>query len=173
MVTTANMEGSSPSPRRHFSADLLAFSKAHVHYDMNMFFEMAAVQSRLNRNNDFLETLPMINKGLTESFALHLRNLIVFFYNDDPRPQEVVAADFCSEGAWVHARKVMTRTLSIAQKRADKSLLHLTMERDRVEGPQNPWNFDELAIEIKLIILVFVQTARPERLDPSIALVAK
>jgi hypothetical protein len=173
-MTTANTADSSDlSPRRHFSSDLLTFSKAHLHYDVNMFFEMAAVQSRLNRNDDFVGALPIINKGLTESFALHLRNLLVFFYNDSPAPLEVVAADFCPEGSWRETRKAITRTLSIAQKRAEKSLLLLTLERQSQEGPQNPWDFDGIAIEIKLIILVFMETAKPERLDPSVAIAVK
>jgi hypothetical protein len=170
----ANMEESSSLlPRRHFNGDLLIFSKQHVYYDVNMFFEMATVQSRLNRNNDFLRALSLINTGLTESFALHLRNILVFFYNDAPTQLDVVASDFCSEGTWHEVRPSLTRTLSIARQRANKMLLHLTLERNSQEGPENPWNFDELAAEVKLLILVFVKTARPDCLAPNVALAFK
>jgi len=170
MVTQPKPADSSLPPCRHLSADLLAFSRMHVYYDVNMFFEMSAVQSRLNKNTDFLHALSTINKGLTEAFALHLRNLILFFYNDDPHPREVVAADFCEDGTWLDARQSMTRTLSIAQQRANKMLLLLTLDRDGLEGPEKPWDFDEVAAEMKLLILIFVKTAKPERLAPNIAL---
>ncbi len=170
MTTPLNTPNSSSRPSRHLSSDLLAFSKAHVHYDVNMFFEMASVQSRLNHNNDFLHALATINDGLSEAFALHLRNLIMFFYNDAPAPLEVVAADFCAEGSWVEVRQSMTRTLSIAHKRAVKTLLLLTFERESHGAPEKAWDFDGLAAEIKLILLIFVKTALPERLASNVAL---
>ena len=171
MVTTANTaNASSHPPRRHLNADLFSFSEHHIHYDVNMFFEMASVQSRLNRNNDFLRALATINTGLTESFALHLRNIIVFFYNDTPAELDVVAADFCAEGTWIETRPSLTRTLSIAKKRANKALLLLTMERNSLAGPEKPWDFEGISAEIKLVLLLFVKTANPERLAPRVAL---
>jgi len=160
--------GSAPI-RYHSNSELVTFSGTHLCHDLKMFFETAVVQSRFNSSTDFLKNLSGISTNLIESYALHLRNIVAFFYNDNRTPNEIVAADFCAEGNWVEVRPPMSRALDIAHKRANKILLPLTQERDSLEGPANGWNFDGLTAEIKLVFQLFLKTAIPERISPMLS----
>ncbi len=62
----------------------------------------------------------------------------------------------------------MTQPLIIAQKRADKLLPPPALDRDGLEGPAGPWNFEFLAAEIKLRLEIFLETARPECIEPAL-----
>ncbi len=156
------------SSRRHASSELRAFSRTHLLYDVRMLSETAALQIRFGSRRNFLESLPYIHDSVTASFALRLRNLIQFFYNDDPGPRDIVAADYCPDGAWLEARPPLTQPLVIAQKRADKLLLPFTLDRNGLEGPAAPWNFEFLATEMKLRLELLLKAARPEDLEPAL-----
>jgi hypothetical protein len=155
--------------RRHFNADLAAFSSVHLHYDVQMLFELAHTHLLLNQNGNFLKSLSCIEQGLKEAVALHVRNLAVFFYNDSPGPSEFTAADYCAEEKWLEERLPMTRTLCIAQKWADKMLLPLTLERNSLEESDMVWDLEGLMSEIRLVLHVFLKTAKSECLAPAFA----
>jgi len=167
--TPANREDISSEPvRRRSNSDLVVFSGTHLCHDLKILFETAVVQSRFSSSKDFLKNLSAIHTNLTDSYALHLRNVIGFFYSDNPAPEEIVASDYCAEGSWTEVRPRMSRTLVIADKRANKILQPLIQDRNPLEGPEN-WNFDDLTAEIKLVFQLFLKTAITERVSPMLS----
>ncbi len=84
-------------PKRPFDDSyLLAYSAEHVAYEVDMFFWLAAIlgnsSTRLGAQSQ--ADAARVSNVLTESFALHLRNILEFLYRDNPRPTDATAADF-------------------------------------------------------------------------------
>jgi len=60
--------------------------------------------------------------ALLESFGIHLRNLIDFFYTSRLKPDDVIAEDFCP--GW---SETISGTLKAAKEGANKEISHLTL----------------------------------------------
>ncbi len=168
MTIIMKSPNATPPLRRHASSELRAFSRTHLLYDFRMLSETAALQIRFGSRRNFLESLPYIHDSVTASFALRLRNLIQFFYNDDPGPRDIVAADYCPDGAWLEARPPLTQPLVIAQKRAEKMLLPFTLDRNglAVPCPVELLSFWRRMAKLRLELLL--KAARPEDLEPAL-----
>lgn len=139
--------------------ELLAYSREHLFYEVEMLLNV----SRLN-----LENLPRVFRNMQiESFAIHLRNLIIFFY---PTPTlfttDVYAKHFFSDATkWEQicppaSISPISRT---AKKRADKEVAHLTTERLAGNNPKKEWDILGLVNEITPIIRSFCVSADREK----------
>lgn len=105
---------------------------------------------------------------MLESFGLHLRNLIDFFYpRKTTHDTDIVATDFMeSPGEWDSS--AISLTLEQARIRADKELSHLTAERKAPADPTKPWNIGRLFAEIELIARIFGSKASQTKLHPDV-----
>src|SRR5205809_3763006 len=80
-----------------------------------------------------------------ESFALHARNLIDFFYTPPAKADDVVAAHFFTDpGAWDSHRPACPAALGDAKGRANKEVSHLTYGRLLVAPDKKQWPVDEI-----------------------------
>ncbi|MBW2044329.1 MAG: hypothetical protein JRI96_05510 [Deltaproteobacteria bacterium] len=107
-----------------------------------------------------------INNALLESFALHVRNLIDFLYNENPKSDDVCAFDFflCKED-WLKVRPQITPLLEESKKRANKEASHLTYARINVTLEGKKWYFIKICRDMNRAFEVFVENVNKELLS--------
>lgn len=98
-----------------------------------------------------------INNSLLESFAIHVRALIGFFYSENPRIDDIIAEDFFPNPVdWQCKRPLKTEILDKAKKRADKEVAHLTYTRLDVTPEQKHWEFLKIFNDLQVPINIFL-----------------
>jgi hypothetical protein len=140
----------------HTDQQLLDYSKEHLLYEFHIFWWVA---ENLAREKGFLLS------ALLESFAIHLRNLIDFFYTqpENARNDDLVAADFFdSPGAWNLGQ--IPKPLCDARKRANKEISHITYKRKCAMDPTKPWPVADLFEEIHAVAQKFGAGASSKKL---------
>lgn len=149
-------------PRRIVYTDeqLLDYSEEHLLYEMQIFRWVA---ENLPRENGFLLS------GLLESFAIHFRNLVDFFYAQplNARDDDLIAADFFDPpSAWNLGP--IPASLSHARERANKEISHITYKRKGQADPTKPWPVSDLFNEVQSVAQKFSAGASPNKLHPSV-----
>jgi hypothetical protein len=136
---------------------LLDYSREHVVYELQM---LAIVGAEIPNKKGYDLS------AYLESFAIHLRNLIDFFFADSPRPDDVVAADFFDNpSAW---NVQITPDLQAARVRANKEVGHLTLQRKGSTDSTKPWPIDIYFNGLKPVVHQFVATASPKKVDSEV-----
>jgi hypothetical protein len=149
-------------PTRIVYADqqLLDYSEEHLLYELQLFRWVA---ENLPRDNGF----PL--SALLESFAIHLRNLIDFFYTQpgDARNDDLVAADFFDlPSAWNPG--AIPKSLADARERANKEVSHITYKRKGGSDPTKPWPVADLFNEVHAVSAKFSAGASSMKLHPKV-----
>ena len=152
------------------SRDRLELAKAseHLHYEIGMLTDTAVC---LNKGIPELETISasgrahaeIIKNALLESFVLHARALADFFYNDSPRPDDVVAADYVSD--WAKRRATESPLLQGLRSRAGKEIAHLTFGRLLVKDVAKDWSFADITKEMRCLLIAFLQEVSDAQLS--------
>jgi hypothetical protein len=147
------------SPRLLLSdQQFLDYSGEHLLYEIQMLRFVVSKIPTLTAGVDL--------SAFLESFAIHLRNLTDFFYDQEPQPDDVVAADFYDDpGKW---NTSISLTLATAQTRANKEVSHLTLRRKDGGDPDKPWPVLDLYQEIRTVAQTFVAGASPKKLHPRV-----
>jgi hypothetical protein len=116
----------------------------HIHYELRM-LTTAADCMALGLFGD-----GAINSLLLESFVIHARSLLAFFYPaEQPRDDDVVIGDFFPElGVWLAARPEKSNVLTQVNTRANKEIAHLTYTRQELTDETKYWMFLDIATEI-------------------------
>jgi hypothetical protein len=126
--------------------ELLDYSKEHVVYELWMF---CTVGQALTAPLQMTEAL---RNALIESFVIHLRNLIDFFYPGQVQSDDVVAAEFFENSDdWPNLSSI-SPVLSNARTRAHKEVSHLTRKRFAGTPPEKGWEIPELMCEMKAVL---------------------
>lgn len=147
------------SPRLLLSDEqLLDYSGEHLLYEIQMFRLVVSKVPTLTAGVDL--------SAFLESFAVHLRNLTDFFYDQKPFPDDVVAADFYDDP--IKWSVCISPTLATAQIRANKEISHLTLQRKAGMDPDKPWPVFDLYQEIRTVARVFTAGASPKKLHPKV-----
>jgi hypothetical protein len=136
-------------------AELTAYSGEHLLYELQLFLWTG---KELGRGHE-----GVIRSVLIESFVIHLRNLIDFFFTPRSHDDDVIAADFCppwSEG--------ISAKLKEARERANKELSHLTLNRKSGLDPSKPWDVGGLFQEVHDVAKRFAANASPMKLSPKV-----
>ena len=136
--------------------ELTAYSGEHLLYELQYFLFTARELARLDRPS------PMASV-LIESFGIHLRNLIDFFYTPRAKEDDVIASDFCP--GW---KETIPCTLKAAKERANKELSHLTLKRKSGLDPSKPWDVIGLFQEVSGVAKTFAGLASPTKLSPEV-----
>jgi hypothetical protein len=138
--------------------ELLDYSDEHLLYEIEMFRWLASELSGKEASNEC--------SALVESFALHLRNLIDFFYTE-PFDDDVVAEYFYDNPSkW--SRGTTPAVLRAAKQRADKEANHLTKARMNVTPTDKIWKTGEVYSEIQKVARKFVAGASRKKLGPKV-----
>lgn len=146
--------------------DLQAIAK-HIVYEFQMLqqtCELARAEEDVLRRNAFLE-----------SFTIHARNLLDFFYSPQgpkkfPKPDDVIAEDFFDDPTlWHTKRPGKSDILSTVHLRVGKEIAHLTYHRLSVTKTGKQWPNSRIANEIRTVFMRFKELAPPDRLSPVVA----
>jgi hypothetical protein len=136
-------------------AYLIDYSGKHLLHELNMFWQLAGKVQKLERS--------FMLSALLESFAIHLRNLIGFFYGSRYLTDVIAANFFDDPRAW---SPTMSRTLREARKRVNKEVGHLTQGRKSGDTPD--WNAAGLFNEIEAVAKDFAVKASSKKLHPKV-----
>jgi hypothetical protein len=103
-----------------------------------------------------------------ESFTIHARVLLQFFYSKSPKPDDVVAEDFFLDAStWLAMRGEMPSTLAAVNNRVGKEIAHLTYARQEVIPEAKGWEVPAIWSSLSGLVRLFVQHAPKEHLGPS------
>lgn len=102
-----------------------------------------------------------------ESFAIHCRNMIFFFYAHDPankaglaRDNDILAVDFFKKDAdWTGVCPPISTILVDAKPKADKQVAHITEQRRELNqptGPIAPWQIGDIVRDIARVVEAFL-----------------
>jgi hypothetical protein len=126
----------------------------HLHYEFWMLMSVVNALASGKVSDQWL-----VN-ALLESFVIHLRNLIDFFYIERPQNDDVIAADFfAKKDAWEKIRPAISNDLSKSRTRAHKEIAHLTYARLHVTPATKGWNFIKISTDITSIMKLFFHNA--------------
>ena len=114
-------------------------------------------------------SIVLLKNAVIEATVLHLRNLIEFLYNDDPRPSDVVAGDFFTTPSWDTIRPEISEHLESSRRRANQEIAHLTTGRRPSEDKAKRWDILRLREELMPVLRLFVDRADPDKLAPGVA----
>ncbi len=113
----------------------------HLQYEIGMIFETAL---KLNDQKDIV-----VYNALFESFLIHTRNLIYFFYGE-PVYDDIVASHFIF--GWELVRGVKSILLKRLEEEANKKVAHLTYQRF---SGDYAWDVDEITHDLRPVIKKF------------------
>jgi hypothetical protein len=133
-----------------------------LRYEVEMFFK---VGERVSPN----AWATPESRAVLESFIVHLRNLVDFFYPSlNLKETDVIAADYFDDRcAWQRLRPASSdvHDLLTARARAHKQLVHLTTDR---ETGDPSWDIKRLLFKMFELVTEFVSEASDQLLDPSV-----
>lgn len=136
-------------------AELTAYSGEHLLYEFQLFLWTGKELGRPHVS-------PM-RSALIESFVIHLRNLIDFFFTPRSHDDDVIAADLCP--GWSES---ISPKLDEAKKRANKELNHLTLGRKSGFDPSKPWDVGGLFDEVHSVAQRFAAQASTTKLSAKV-----
>ena len=133
--------------------ELIEYSGEHLVYELAVFWRLAHLVPYTDGS---------MLSALLESYVIHLRNLIDFFYRKREKPDDVIAADFFDNpGDWA---STLSDTLEKAQIRANKEMSHLTTMRKSGSDPEKAWDVGGLSKEIWITGRNFAAKASDKKL---------
>ncbi len=131
----------------------------HLWYEFSMFLIL------IQRLGKGFSPGSIENNVFLESFALHVRNLIDFLYNDKSQSNDVYAGDyFQSKEDWIKMRPKITELLDKSKRRANKEVSHLTYSRIDITPDEKRWHFIEISRDIYKAFDIFVKHVDKELL---------
>lgn len=137
--------------REKHTDPVLQEASNHLHYEFWMLTSLAKGLASSIAANGWLPN------ALLESFVIHVRVLLDFLYVEQPKPDDVIAADyFPSSEEWEKLRPAQSETLKKSRTRAHKELAHLTYARLNVTPETKPWAFIEIANQIHRVMDIFL-----------------
>lgn len=138
---------------------LTKYSGEHLFHELKMFWWL--------RGN--IPPDGYLHDAVLESFVLHLRTLIDFFYpRRTVKDSDVIATDFMDDPAAWDTPMSIPASLDAARVRADKELSHLSTQRKDPGDPTKPWQTDVLFGEIKAVADKFVAKASSKKLHDDV-----
>lgn len=127
----------------------------HLRYEIAMFIHTASALGTGWFGRE------VIHNALLESFVIHARALVYFFYPANPQPDDVVVNDFFEDDStWENAVPPMSHSIELIRPRTAKEVAHLTYARLNVTEETKGWNFSEISADLQKVIERF------ERLVP-------
>lgn len=141
----------------------------------HLYYEYAMLRSVVNGILSCFCTSGWLANAMIESFVIHLRVLIEFFYpSGNPREDDVIAGDYFDEiSDWERIRPTISGLLDEARKRAHKDLAHLTYTRISRGDGEKKWAFADLLNELDSLMKLFLSKASKDRLCPQLFEVLK
>lgn len=138
--------------KKNRTNDELQAASNHLHYE---YWMLTSIAQSLGTG---ISGQGWLNNALIESFVIHLRVLIDFFYPESVQNDDVIAADYFNNDAeWNNIRPPMTENLKAWKIRAHKEIAHLTYARLKVTAETKGWPFIEIAESINLVMDIYLK----------------
>ena len=103
---------------------------------------------------------------IVETYLLHGRNLLEFFYYDDQQQDKATANEFLEKGKdWKKLRPPLTESLKILQRRVNRETTHLTYKRIVGKPESKFWNFHVLYMDLMMVFCIFAENVAEEYAD--------
>ena len=145
--------------RKTRTDDDLRSASGHLHYEVWMFLTLA----RALATGVFGEG--PLNNATLESFTVHARVLLEFFFGDKPRADDVVADDYLGgQGNWTELRGEMPPILADLRDRVGTEVAHSTFARLAVTPEEKGWRFVEIAQAFEGVVQRFLRAVPGDRL---------
>jgi hypothetical protein len=146
--------------REKQSPEILSEISKHLYYEYSMFVTLAQVMASGGLGKSTL------NNAALESFTVHTRALLDFFYNEQPRADDVVADDFFEDHLkWITIRLKKTELLQSVHERVGKEIAHLTYKRLLISEEEKQWYFLDILGDINALIGIFLLSIKRDYLD--------
>lgn len=116
-------------------------------YEIWMFYSIVDI---LSDKRDYSHQA--IHNAILESFVIHMRIIIDFFYNDNPKNDDITINDFVDED-WIKSE--IPDRLKLARNRSNKEIAHLTFKRTTIEQDKQ-WKFHEIKNDLQILIDCFI-----------------
>jgi hypothetical protein len=171
-VARDRQSGEAPPPPITDPAQLREYAEEHVAYELGMFLGAALSPPDLGIADAALSAF--CSNARAEALALHVRNLIAFFYPDCVlrKATDVFAHHFLSRadayGEWIKQRGSMPSTLKVAKQRADAEVAHLTTGRIAGNPETKRWMIAPLVQEISLVAGCWLVASDPNRIGDKV-----
>jgi hypothetical protein len=125
----------------------------HLQYEFSMLISVAQALA------SGIATQGWLVNALLESFVIHFRALLDFFYpQEKTKKDDVLAEDYFDHSdRWKNIRPHLSEALSRAKTRAHKEIAHLTYARLDVTPETKGWAFIEIANEMNDLMEVFLK----------------
>jgi hypothetical protein len=132
----------------------------HLLYEIEMFTGAIPI---LNAINDWepSETRTILRNALLESWALHLRNLLSFVYDNRAGKGDAIALDFIGE-EWKDKRGAKSSVLSVANAKASKEMAHMSYVRAALTEDEREWHPAPIIAAISEALHRFVDAVADE-----------
>lgn len=139
---------------------LLQYSALALTTSLNMVFAAAL---ELYQYEKILSPPYLI--ALMDTFRIHARALLFFFYGKNYQPDDAKAQDFMkNDREWSKLRRLQTEALLGLQKRVGKEVAHLTYSRHLdLNNPQD-WDIVTELRDLNLVVQDFIENADPLKL---------
>ena len=123
--------------------NLIKLTEDHLLYEIKMLnYTARSISSEIVQSNNVLKC------SLIESFCIHVRTLLKFFFDSKPFITDAVAGDFYKhEKEWIKIRESITSNHEIEElfrinERVNKEIAHLTYDRLNVKPEHKGWGSD-------------------------------
>ena len=139
------------------SEKLLNGAVEHIQYEIDMF--------RLSGKYLLYQDNVVLHNALVEIFAIHSRNLFIFFYTDvNKRVQDdILAEDFINRKELFINHRSPIRQLKFILKKANKQVSHLTYSRNKYNTKDKEWPIYKITITMEKTIDVFLEALPEEK----------
>jgi hypothetical protein len=108
------------------------------------------------------------SNAFLESFTIHSRALVQFFFAATPKTDDVIAEDyFQNTETWRSLRGSLPAALNPVNARVGKEIAHLTYARLSVTPEEKGWNITEIWRSRNGLVAMFVKNSDPGSLGPS------
>src|SRR5262249_37462283 len=152
---------------RFSESKLRKASAADLHYEVSMLCGTAdqlrqLVQRRSESTHEPSREDILVGNAVVESFAIHARNLVIFFYPEMSKRKDgdVVAPDFIEDlASWQRTRPRLTPALKTALTRTGQEIAHLTIQRHPDGWPAKLWNLNPIERDLLHLLRIFLQHA--------------
>jgi hypothetical protein len=139
----------------HSDQELATFSE-HALYEMAM---LVGIPRKLEMAVD-----DVTRNALLESFAIHSRQLVSFFYDHRSGQREIVARDYFDDpiSEWSRVRGKEDLSLKGIVTRVSQEIAHLTLSRVQ---PKKDWNLVSIVKEIERRCVLFLNRVPSTRIS--------
>ena len=164
-------------PPKSLSDEVLAkYADDHITYEIEMLAWTASFLIGMSRSSLSGPLVTVVRNSFLDAFAIHARNLVDFLYKrhaGSDQETDVVVQDYIDEAKLKGTLPAMTPALTVVNRKANKQVAHLTIERIEYEKHGKGWDFGQIAFDTMKALNAIAHLFPPTRTSESFRLIVK